>query len=610
MIVTALLFFNKAVAQKHVPVFTYYDVQKKIMKEHFFVFNTKKKDVKDSSYTSFFDSGSVKMKGSFAQNAKTGRWYFYYENAGLKVEGDYAQDQQQGLWIYYFENGNKSAEGYYLNNLKQGNWKYYFESGDNIVKSEGEIRDNLKQGLWLYYNEAGTFKAQADFVNDEGIYNEFYENKNIKSTGKIVGNKSEGEWIYFHENGNIYAKGNEVHGLKEGEWLYYNEYGYLSSKGSFQNGKQSGTWTYYYADGSVATQGSFQNNLKDGDWISYDVSGKKIGETNFKNGTGTYREFFDNGKLKIEGPVVNNQNEGLWKYYYESGELEGECFYSQGKGKYVGYYKNGHRKMEGMLENGNKKGVWKLYDTEGNLAGLYKTYFEEDTLSKRLDSLYLKTLKDTTYKSKLPSFTAPKKKSRYFSPRVNEFKAYIIGGNPVALLRKMLPLSIEWYYQERIGYELGLIYLSKPMFESHLGVKENTIYYRGVQLFARQKFYQKDKNFGMLYFAHEFRYGITNISNNIKDTTVMNPVVETKNMLEQTFEYSVLIGDRLIKDSRRNSFTFDVFIGIGIGYRYIERDYDENVELYNKAFSNVNQSTIKFPFRFGFTLGYVIPMSK
>jgi uncharacterized protein len=596
-------------AQGYEKVEKYYDATKKVKQEVFWVKKTKSKIVRDSSYTSYYQNGNLKSKGQFKNNQPAGYWQYYYEYGGLKASGSFVDGQNQGTWTYYYENGNRSASGKYEHGIKSGTWTNFFESKPDLIKSEGAYLENKREGIWKFYDEQGLFKAQADFKQDKGMYTEYYEGGAKKSEGLLVEGKSVGVWKYYHDNGQLMGEGEERNGLKEGQWVFYDKQGVLTSKGVYQQGKQFGAWFYYHPNGALASSGEYQEDMKEGEWTTFNTAGKKIGQGNFKSGSGIYREYYESGKLKIEGPVEKDKNEGQWTYYYETGEKEGTCFYTQGKGKYIGYYKDGVRKMEGLLENGYKTGIWRLYKPNGELAGLYKTYYEKDApvFEPMEEDSVVVIKKDTLPPVEKPQLKLPKKRSRYFTPRVNEFRSYIVGGNPIALLRNAFPVSIEMYYQERIGYELGLVYVSKPMFRSHANTKINELYYVGYQVYLRQKFYQKDQDYGMLYFAHELRYTSTSYGSEIIDT-LYTPAQEAKLALkENTFEYSILFGDRLMKDSRKKGFTLDIFVGIGIGYRVQTKDWPEDNKQYKSTFSSVSGAVIKVPFRLGFTLGYVFP---
>ncbi len=611
-VVLYVLTVSSADAQVYEKKTTYYDASQKIKREVFFVKKTKSKVIRDSSYVSFFQNGILKSKGHFSTNLPSGFWHYYFESGVLKATGTFIDGLNSGQWTYYYENGSVSTRGYFDKGVKQGEWKYYFESLPSNLKSEGAYLNDKREGVWKYYDETGGFKAQADFKQDKGMYTEFYSSGSKKSEGLLVDGKSSGAWKYFHDNGQVMGEGEERDGLKEGQWVFYDKAGALVSKGVYQGGKQFGTWNYFHPNGEVASSGEYINDSKEGDWTTFNAAGKKIGEGNFKSGSSIYKEFYESGKLKIQGPIEKDKNEGQWNYYYESGEKEGACFYKEGKGKYIGYYKDGTRKMEGLLENGNKTGIWRLYKPNGELAGLYKTYYDKDApvFETLVSDSSVVLSNDSLTPAIKPSMKIRKKKSRYFTPRVNEFSAFILGANPVALLQNSIPFSVELYYQERIGYELGLIYNNDPMFKSHALANLNELYSRGYEVYFRQKFYQKDKDYGMLYFAHELRYSSNRYTSTIIDTTYFSTQEVTLELRETTIDYSILFGDRIIKDSRKKGFTFDVFVGIGIGYRSLSKDWPEDNKQYSSAFSSVNSSTVRVPFRLGFTFGYVFPRAK
>jgi antitoxin component YwqK of YwqJK toxin-antitoxin module len=599
----------EANAQTHQSVEMYYDAAKKVKREFFLVKRKRNATVRDSTYTSFYQNGKVKSKGNFKNDVPQGLWYYYYESGLVKSYGKLTGTIKYGDWKYYYENGNISTEGSYKEGKKEGDWKYYFESTAGILKTEGVYVNDTREGRWKFYDESGNFKAQADFHEDRGIYTEFYAGGAKKSEGLLIDGRSIGTWKYYHDNGKLLGEGVEKDGLKEGPWIYYDKSGAITSKGNYTQGKQSGTWEYFHENGSLASKGEYSDDKKEGDWTTFNTAGKKIGEGSFKSGKGNYREFYDSGKLKIEGPIENDKNEGQWNYYYETGEKEGKCFYQQGKGKYLGYYKDGTNKMEGLLEDGHKTGIWRLYKPNGELAGLYKTYYEKDAPAFEdlpLDSV-IAPAKDSLPPIEMPNMVIRKKRSRYFTPRVNEFRGYIVGANPLALLRNELPASVEIYFQERIGYEFGAAYLSKPMFKSHSYPPLNEIDYIGYQLYVRQKFYQKDQDYGMFYFAHELRYTSTVYTQHVIDTSMTPKQEVSLDQTERTIEYAVLIGDRLMKDARHKGFTLDIYIGFGIGYRMVERNWPEENKIYKNAYSSINSSAIKIPFRLGFTIGYIFP---
>lgn len=594
-------------AQRLIPSKTYYDYQKTLLKERFFV-QKKNPAILDSTYLLYYQNGVLKTKGNFKNNKAEGHWTYYYENGTPRMEGDFQQGVQSGYWKYYYENGTLSMEGKINKDIKEGPWLYYFENGNK--KSEGPYVKNKKEGIWIYYHEDGTLKAQATFNNDKGYYTEIYPDGKTKSEGSIIDGKSSGTWKYYHENGSLKAIGEERNGVKEGSWKFYHPNDSLASEGEFKNGMAQGSWKYYYDNGKISSEGNQVEGKRDGYWKLFYPSGASKGSANFDKGNGDYREYYESGKLKTEGHIVSDKNDGLWNYYYESGAKEGQCTFNRGTGKYRGYYEDGSLKMEGLLRNGEKDSIWTLYKENGQLAGYYTTIYENDIpVLKNIDSTSKPVVaKIDSSKAEKPGYRPLKRKPRYFTPKVNEFKGLIASIGLVSLIKRTFSFNLEYYYQERLGYEFNISFIRSPFFGNEEFFPTNLLYRRGYSTFLRQKFYQRDGDKGMMYVSHELRYMHIRWANRIIDSTVgVMPFPISK--IENTIEYFVMFGDRLLQDPKKPGFTIDINAGLGIGYRDLKPLKDYPAE-YDKYFKDINKGQLtKGAFslrpRFELTVGYV-----
>ncbi len=604
MICMCFSFFAKA--QQHDTVKLFYDYNKKQLKEEFLVFK-KNPAIRDSSYTSYYQNGQKKSIGNYQKNKMNGAWFFFYENGKIKMEGAMREGEKDGVWAYFFENGHVSMTGEVTVGNKTGLWKYYYENGNR--RSEGDFLNDKRTGAWNYFYEDGDLKAMATYVDDKGDYIELYPSGKIKASGRIEDGKSVGIWTYYHEDGSILATGAELGGVKMGPWIYYYPNGQVASEGLYENGKSVGVWKYYYENGITSAEGTMVAGDKDGAWKIYYKSGQFKGETNYVNGEGVYKEYYESGALRTEGKIINDKHEGEWKYYLENGVLEGTCMYLRGQGLYKGYYGDGKLKMEGKLENGNKVGLWTLYNEDGTIAGYYKTFYENQSPNLHADSVVVKeAVKDTLAPSEKPKYISPKKKSRYFTSRVNEARALIVSSNPFYLLASSFPISVEYYMQERLGFEIGGLLYYKPTFNNHSTLPSNTVYYKGAELYVRQKFYQKDQEYGMLYFANELRYGYYVYDNNYIDFTSATASAPVHlEQVQHRIEYSFLVGDRIMIDQRKKGWTFDIYGGIGIGYRNISYNWPGENPTHSEAFPGVYSKSFAIPLRFGFVIGYKFP---
>lgn len=591
------LFFLTRSSAQHLKVETWYDSKKLALKESFYVLKRNPK-VQDSLYTSYYQNGNVKSIGHYTRNKASGWWEYFYENGNLKMRGELKDNVSDGNWEYYYENGGLNMEGIIDNGMREGEWKFYYENGN--LKTVGEYQENKKEGLWTYFQEDGTFKAQAFFQKDKGKYTELYPNGSVKVEGVIVDGKSNGIWKYYYENGNIKAEGEERNGAREGFWKFYHSNGKLASEGAYVKGKEQGHWNYYYDNGNLSAEGENVEGVKDGRWKLYYPNGTFKAEGNFQMGSGSYKEYYESKKLKIEGYIKQGKNEGEWTYYYENGALEGKCTFTDGKGHYTGYYENMNLKMEGMIEDGMKTGIWKLYHIDGAFAGQYKTYYEGDVpvfiplQQTTRDSIR----RDSIRPVEKPDLKLPKKKSRHYTRKVNEYKDFILSMQPLGLLRNKLsttfvnhfPVSLEYYYQERLGFEVSYSLLRDPFFREPSGFSK-----RGFSAYFRQKLYQKDQDNGMFYWGQELRF--TSLDYFSSD---INSVPSSFHTNEKLYEFSLIFGDRLLRDARKRGWTIDIYAGLGIGYRDItHHNAGTNV------FPGLNTRRFTVPFRFGLSAGYL-----
>lgn len=581
-------------------VTSYFDDNQSAIKEVYYV-NDSMPGMLDGPYVSYYANGKVKSKGSYKNGLPTGEWEYFYENGKLKMKGELEKGSNHGPWKYFFENGQLSMEGEVYNGKRQGEWKHYFEKGD--IKSLGEYKDGKKNGIWNYHYEDGSLKAQAYYKEGRGRYKEFYQSGEIKAEGLNIDGKSDSLWTFFYENGKVKAQGNYSEGVKDGYWKFYFPNGDLSSEGHYKNGETDGQWTYYYRNNRKSAEGIQKEGEKDGFWKLYYRSGALKGEGMFNQGDGEYKEYYESGKLRVVGFIENGKSQGKWNYYYEDGKLEGIAMFTRGKGLFKGYYRNGSLKMEGMLKDGIRTGIWKLYKKNGDLAGYYKTVYEgEEPVFKMVggetETKPAGGKSDTTNYEK-PEFRFKSRGSNYFTSRLNEFRGLIIATNPMAMSLGSVPFSVEYYMQERLGHELQYSFIRDPFFTSDSNVSPNEVYERGYSIAIKQKFYHSDKVWGMWYFGHEIRFTSVDHFANL----LLSPL-QAISESEEKFEYSILIGDRILRDPGESGITVDVFLGVGVGYRNRKANHPKN-PVYEEIFNELPTSKISIPFRFGVNLGYV-----
>lgn len=593
--ISFLLISTLAVGQG-VVLKTYYDHEKKVIKEIFAVDDTITNQL-NGPYTSFYLSGTKKSEGAYTNNKASGDWTYYFENGKIRQTGSFLHGRTVGIWSDYFENGNLRSEGILSNGKKGGEWSYYYEAGS--LKSRGQYDDEVRTGTWNYYYEGGGLKAQTLFKDGSGTYKEYYVSGKLKMQGLNKSGKSDSLWVYYFETGEKMAEGYFKNGLKTGPWKYFYKNGKVSAEGGYDKGETLGNWIYYYPNGAKSAEGLQKNGSKDGYWKMFYESGETKGVGEFDEGTGAYKEYYISGNLKVSGQFKGDYNYGKWTYYDEEGNIEGTALFDEnGKGEYEGYYLNGNVKMKGQLSQGRREGEWTLYKRNGEVAGTYLPVYGDNNPVFLKSEAFVQQANDDDYEK--PEYRFKNKKSRYFTSRVNEYKGVIFGTNPLYSLLGYIPLAVEYYLQERQGYELIYTYHRKPFYETLAKQETGDLFSTGSSLVARQKFYSKDQTLGMFYFGHLIGADFIKHTTRVSDGTISDSEAQAR---ENRYYYGVFIGDRWLKDPANAGLTIDVYLGIGIGKRDYSPQYSNTS--YDSYFEDVHQSNTYIPIFFGINIGYM-----
>lgn len=590
------------------------EVQKQVIKEYF---TPAQKQVKrsfevlkseqgpiifDGFYKEFNAEGFLKTKGHFESNQPHGHWT-YYTDAGQKIkEGHFAEGKTTGTWTFYHLNGKVKMEGPLIDASRQGLWKFYYESGE--LKQKGYMKKGLSDSNWKFYYEDGHLKGEAFFEKGKGYYREYFLNGEPKREGMLVYGESDSTWKYYYDNGQLKAMGEEQQGKKEGYWRFFDKKGNLTGAGSFNNGKESGHWEYYYPTGQLKSEGKYQERLKEGEWFTYYRSGGLKGKGVFSEGNGTYQEYYQDGDQKLSGYFEKGAREGTWHYWDEKGILEGNCKYHNDTGMYYGYYPDSTLKMKGKLVGGDKHGRWIYYKPDGTVAGYSEG--EEQPELDWLPAAPVREKKDAPQTQRMDRQRIRKSRMRqhfffkYFVAEPNELRAFILGSNPIYPLFGQLPLSIEYYYENRLGLEMKYSLIRSPFFRTHIN-RPDVVYTRGNMLDLRIKLYHPNSGYGLLYLSTDLRL------NSLVHTAISQRETnryDFSTLRQYSGELGLTIGTRGIKQGQKEGFTVDVYAGFGLGYRY--SGWELNQEEHRGLIADHNITTRKLAggVRLGFILGY------
>ncbi len=207
-------------------------------------------------------------------------------------------------------------------------------------------------GEWMYRWDKGNLKGQGNYIDGDGVLNDFQKTTECKYPFPING--KEGLWLLYYESGIVLDSSNYSNGKRDGIEKMFHENGQL----------------WVYRNWKVVEGKSKQNEYS----VGYDVDGNKTFE-DFEIEDNKWKQngFYPNGNKKNENYRVNGNWQGERREFYDSGELEWRTYYKEGKRdktkKSTRYYKNGNIWYEGIAGDGETEwnGEFKKYHENGKL---------------------------------------------------------------------------------------------------------------------------------------------------------------------------------------------------------------------------------------------------
>ncbi|SDL53255.1 Antitoxin component YwqK of the YwqJK toxin-antitoxin module [Catalinimonas alkaloidigena] len=547
------------------------------------------------SYEQYYSHGLLMVKGQYERGVATGTWTWYHENGKPRMRGLLRANQPVGHWQYFDKEGRLEQEGNWEAGRKVGEWRFYHPNG--TLSERGVFAGETRIGVWRGYDAEGNLLNERTYQGDVARYVGYYPSGEVRAEGWLHHEASDSLWRYYHENGHLQAIGEEANGQRVGPWRFFHPNDTLAAEGGYRQGAKDGTWVYYHEDGSVSARGTEQAGLKEGAWEMLYPSGKFKAQLHFNNGNGPYEEYYENGMLKMRGQMQEGVPAGAWEFFNENGWQEGKAQYEQGQGHYVGFYPDGKLKTEGAMEGFERVGEWTFYTPEGLLAGYYQAY-QTPSIEATL------AVRDSLGPVDKPDLILRRRRLRYFRPRVNELRTVIVSTNPLATAFGQLPLSIEYYLENRLGYELGINWLRNPFFYKPSDAYLNRPFRTGYAVELRQKLYHPGGLLDVWYWGQELQYVNRTHQAFVRDSVGQLSSPRLLAAREKRYALSFLMGARQFWRWEGAHLALDFYGGVGIGYRTIERDWEiENPE-WRSVFKRQLNSRVIVPVRVGVTAGY------
>lgn len=192
---------------------------------------------------------------------------------------------------------------------------------------------------------------QLAFSQENGLYEQFYDNGQLKVFGQYQNKQKVGPWKEYFENGKLKREYSYTKGKKNKESKHYFESGGLKSetieiadsktehKEYFESGQlyyqrilPSGYYKEYYNTGELKTTCNYNKKDIVGVWNLFFKTGTVEYEVAYKNGykDGVYKQYYPSGKLRATGNHTLDKKNGVEIYYDESGQEINTIKYKKG----------------------------------------------------------------------------------------------------------------------------------------------------------------------------------------------------------------------------------------------------------------------------------------
>lgn len=149
---------------------TYFDNDKKELKEEFAIAKSDTGIVRNGVYKSYFESKSESPVlfelSNYKDGVLHGKRTIYYKNGKPEIEENYNLGNLEGEWKNYFENGDVKQIGFYTNNVTSGVWTLFYNENHKQKKEEISFANNTENGPFKEYHLNG--KLSATGINRDG----------------------------------------------------------------------------------------------------------------------------------------------------------------------------------------------------------------------------------------------------------------------------------------------------------------------------------------------------------------------------------------------------------------------------------------------------------
>lgn len=153
----------------------------------------------------------------------------------------------------------------------------------------------------------------------------------------------------------------------DGTSVWWYENGTKQQEIAYLDGLVDGKLTKWYATGIKSLEESYSGGQRNGKSRTWDELGNILEEKNYANDTlhGNYKMWHPSGMAKIQGAYFGGFYQGRWEYFDETGVRVGEGNFKKGSGKQLAYNRNGKIIRAVSYKNNSKDGPETWYAADG-----------------------------------------------------------------------------------------------------------------------------------------------------------------------------------------------------------------------------------------------------
>lgn len=334
------------------------------------------RDGKKQGFETFYGrDGKLLGEGEYAMGIPKGKHYRYHENGKLAYLALY--DDEGALLepiVHYSAEGQKIVQYQMVNGVREGVYEEWYENGQ--LKLHHEYAKGEYDGEQREYYESGQQKLAARFKNAkrDGIYREWYDNGNLKVHTSYRDGEKEGKRLVYFENGTLQFDEQFIANDHDGEQREWYENGQLKFQGAFDKGLKIGHHKSFYEDGSPQMEATYIKGDPDGRIRSFYPNGKPKELLHFSRGKrhGKAEEFYESGQRKTVAHYHDDQLDGEVRGWYEDGALRVSKHFC--KGTPVGRHREYYPREEGKKGEGQIAHDF-LYTKTGDLDGEQHSFY-------------------------------------------------------------------------------------------------------------------------------------------------------------------------------------------------------------------------------------------